>query len=405
MPRIVEPLPARSVLLHIGPHKTGTTAIQGALFNARPQLVEHGVLQVGHTRHPMYPVLGLAGLPGLSGDATPTIGQWRRLANKVTDAADRRVVLSSEFFADTPMDAAARAVQDLGRRRVHVVVTLRPLTRIMPSAWQQYVQNRLRTTYDEWLRSMLERPPYEKPTPNFWKRHQHDALVERWAALVGPENLTVIVLDESDRLFLMRTFEQLLDLPPGLLRPEEETSNRSLTLGEIELVRQLNVAFREYAWPAEVYRDVVRKGVVARLQTQREPARDEARITTPQWALDRAAEIGASAAEKIPQLGVRVLGDIATLGHRSFAVEQQPDALRGKATLPADAAREAVVAAVLASGVLEKQEPPPEPVTDSVRSTSSKDLARTLARRVRTRVGRQLRRGPESNSAGTTGGR
>jgi len=40
-------LPEHAVLLHIGTFKTGTTAIQGALYQARPELGQHGVLHAG----------------------------------------------------------------------------------------------------------------------------------------------------------------------------------------------------------------------------------------------------------------------------------------------------------------------------------------------------------------------
>ncbi|MFC9845113.1 hypothetical protein ACFWFF_25725 [Streptomyces sp. NPDC060223] len=46
----------------------------------------------------------------------------------------RTSVVSSEFFADAPDDETiARIVDDLGRDRVPVLITLRPLARIMPS--------------------------------------------------------------------------------------------------------------------------------------------------------------------------------------------------------------------------------------------------------------------------------
>ncbi|WP_392967609.1 hypothetical protein [Streptomyces sp. LN245] len=47
---------------------------------------------------------------------------------------DRTSLISSEFFADAPDDATVtRIVDELGRDRVHVLVTLRPLAKIMPS--------------------------------------------------------------------------------------------------------------------------------------------------------------------------------------------------------------------------------------------------------------------------------
>lgn len=55
-------LPAGTRLLHIGPHKTGTTAIQGALFAAKDMLPEHGVEFPATSRHPME--AALAASPG-----------------------------------------------------------------------------------------------------------------------------------------------------------------------------------------------------------------------------------------------------------------------------------------------------------------------------------------------------
>ena len=45
-------LPPQAVLLHIGPHKTGTTAVQSALASARPRLKTAGVLYPGRADHP-----------------------------------------------------------------------------------------------------------------------------------------------------------------------------------------------------------------------------------------------------------------------------------------------------------------------------------------------------------------
>src|SRR5581483_956440 len=197
-------LPEHAVLLHIGPHKTGTTALQGALRLARPAMKEHDVVYAGRERQHMFAALAITGGKGLIGDPAMPMRHWNRLVRQVERAGDKRVVVSSEFFDGADDEVAARVVDELGRDRVHVVVTLRPLAKILPSAWQQYVRNRLRFTYEEWLDAMLRRPPYIQPTTTFWKRHHHDVLVERWVSVVGPDRLTVIVVDESDRTALTR---------------------------------------------------------------------------------------------------------------------------------------------------------------------------------------------------------
>jgi hypothetical protein len=364
-------LPDDAVLLHVGMFKTGTTAIQGALFRARPQLAEHGVLHAGETRNPMQAVLAFRGQQ-MPGKPLPRPEQWDSLVAQVATATDQRVVVSSEFLGTAGVETGRRAVELLGGPRVHVVVTLRPLAKMMPSQWQQYVRSRATTSsYDDWLDGMLRKPPFKRPTPSFWNRNHHDVLVERWASIVGPENLTVIIVDEADRTFLMRTFEDLLGLPAGLLVSDRDTENRSLTLGETELVRQINIEFRNRGWSDELYRRMVLKGIGFQMQTNRTPHVDEPRITTPQWALDRVAEIGAAAADKISTLGVRIVGDISTLGAPRLADESR-EATGGPATLPIDAARAAVIGAILTSGVL---------TVTPVETTKAKDLLRVIVSR------------------------
>ncbi|HEY5989062.1 MAG TPA: hypothetical protein VIV12_22185, partial [Streptosporangiaceae bacterium] len=303
-------LDAGTRLLHIGPHKTGTTAVQGAFHLARERLAAQGVVYRASVRG----TLAVTGRPPMRGEARPDIAHWHKLVREVSKAGDKRVLVSSEFFAHADDAAACRIIEDLGGPHVHVLVTLRPLTKIMLSQWQQYLQNGLRTPYLEWLDGVLRNPPHTEPTPTFWMRHRHDELVARWARASGARNLTVLVVDESDRLMLLRTFESLLGLPTGFLVPDQQKANRSLTLAEAELVRLLNEEFKRRKWPGSSYARFMRYGAVKQMKTARQPLPGEPRIVSPAWALERAAEIGGVMAENILALGVRVIGDISVLG-------------------------------------------------------------------------------------------
>lgn len=131
---VTAPLPAGTSLLHIGPHKTGTTAIQGALFAAKGLLPGHGVVFPAHSRHPMEAALAACARPAMLGDTAPTEKHWTRLLDQVGATGGKTSVISSEFFADAEDDdTIARIVEQLGGEGVHVLVTLRPLVRIMPS--------------------------------------------------------------------------------------------------------------------------------------------------------------------------------------------------------------------------------------------------------------------------------
>jgi hypothetical protein len=126
-------------------------------------------------------------------------------------------VISSEFFCEAPAATVDEVVAALGRDRVHVVVTLRNLGRLLPSTWQQYLKYGLATGYEKWLTSIFENPGQSSMTPTFWRRNDHGAVVDRWASAVGPENVTVMVLEHVDRTAMFRAFAQLIDLPPEVL--------------------------------------------------------------------------------------------------------------------------------------------------------------------------------------------
>jgi hypothetical protein len=384
-------------LLHIGPHKTGTTAIQGALHLARERLAAEGVVYPGRGRQPLWPILAVTGQPALLGGPRPEISYWDSLVRDVRAAGDQRVVLSSEFFAEADDATARRVIADLGGARVHVVVTLRSLAWILPSQWQQYLQNGFHFRYLEWLEGILSEPP-QTPTPGFWRRHRHDALITRWAAENGPENLTVIVLDESDRLMLLRVFESMLGLPAVFLVLEERAVNRSLTAEEAELVRLLNEEFSRRDWPHRDYARFMRYGAVEHMKDARRPAPEEPKIATPAWALVRAAEISGEMAGRIDALGVNIVGDISSLGKlpadglnlapgEPDLAADGPDPAAGDRSapmVPVEAAVRATIGAFMAGGA------GGQTAEEIVRDLDTMSLAKVLADRCRRRVRRTL---------------
>jgi hypothetical protein len=390
-------LSAGARLVHIGPHKTGTTAIQDAFYYARKRLAVQDVAYFGEVAGVQHlrGAIALRQRRALMGEPQYDMSHWAQLVEDVAGASGR-VVVSSEFFADVDEPAIRRVVSELGGPRVHIVVTLRPITKIMQSQWQQYVQNGLRVPYEEWLDGMLNRPPYDKPTPTFWRRHRHDRLIERWASVAGVQNVTVIVVDQSDPQMMLRTFESMVGLPHGFLIIEEATANRSLTFGEVELVRLLNEEIKRREWPEEVYARFMRRGVVRYLKTGRQPQPGEPRIITPAWAVKRAAEIGAEMAGNISALGVRIVGDISEIGRAPAGpAEMGTDAPQAVPVIPAEAASAAVLGAIIASGVPGQlaAASKPRPVADRpVREVDAKTLARVLVKRGRRRVRSALRR-------------
>src|SRR4051795_817233 len=89
-----------SVLVHIGMHKTGTTAMQTLLAQQRPSLLEQGVsypgARVDHHHYARSLTQQAVGAGGAAKPPSPLL--WSRLVAELATES-RRTVLSSEYFS------------------------------------------------------------------------------------------------------------------------------------------------------------------------------------------------------------------------------------------------------------------------------------------------------------------
>lgn len=341
-------IPADGVLLHIGVHKTGTTALQAALADARAELREAGVLypEVGASAqgaHHRAAMSSMAYAWGWSGRDGSTAGprEFEDLARAVRGWTGR-VCLSSEFWCEASADQASRIVDALGRTRVRVVVMLRNLGDVLPSSWQQYLKYGMVTDYEEWLTDVLQ-PHSRRLTPSFWARQDHAAVLHRWVGAIGADRVTAVVLDPADRARPFVTVSDLLGVDAQILLSRSGlTSNRSMTAAEAELLRRVNVEVcPRLTW--DDYRRQVREGMARTMVEARRPAADEPPLRTPDWALDEAAQRGAVAATAIAAMGVQVVGDLAELARR---VPTRAPSVGEVSTVPVDAAVAALAGAI-----------------------------------------------------------
>ena len=318
---MIEAFPDGTRMLHIGPHKTGTTSLQAAFWEGRETLEAHGVLWAGEEVHPMDAAIAAATGGGIATTLTDgVLRRWRDLIAEV-DRSDARVkIISSEFFSEASPERIGVILDQLGREQTRVVVTLRPLTRILASQWQQYMQNQLSTkypgnpSYEGWLDLILSDIDRRDITPSFWKRHRHDVLVRSWAEAVGPDRLTVVVVDDARPRGLLESFERLAGLPQGSIEPFRSSGNRSLTYSEVTALRAFNARWQAEDRSLLDYTHYVRWRAVRHL-LESLPSADDPRINTPAWAIDRANEIGAQMVASIRELGVEVDGDLDLLAN------------------------------------------------------------------------------------------
>lgn len=332
---LVAALPERTRLLHIGPPKTGTTALQEAAAAGRRRLLEHGVRYPGTgVDHGMATAAFLGQRWGWKGDGAgvPPMSRWFDLLAEVRSDSRNRVLLGHEYLAKADTRTIERLVDAIGSP-LHVVVTLRPFASMLPSTWQESLKLGGVQPFEAWLRRVLDR---QGPSGAGHPARNQGLLVERWSEVVGPEHLTVVALDRTRPELLFSAFEGLLDLPEGVLADGAETSagNRGLTAPEAEFLRRLNTAVRDDGVRWDDYADYVGAAAIGRVVRDRVPPRAEERLVLPGWAADRANALAAGYVDAIRAAGVEVLGDLDALAAPVDGVERP----RAPAAVPIDVA-------------------------------------------------------------------
>lgn len=388
-------MPEGARVLHIGPEKTGTTAVQFAFMNARERLRADGVCYPGKHARRRDAGFAVVGMAGPRGRRAPALDAWDDLVREVEEAGHQRVFVSNESFARADDSAAQAIVDGLGGERAHVVIVARRIDKLVASHWQQRVQAGLTLPYDEWLSRVLrDDNPGDAQWERFWGCHDLAVLVGRWSKAAAPGQVTVVVADESDRELLPRMFERFLGLEPGYLELVQDRTNRSLSLNEIEMLRLIGLEFKEHDWPAEVFRHLYRFGAITRLRRSPRQPGDRA-IVLPPWAAERAAELNAARIETVRSLGVRVLGDPELLRTSPEAhADTEPSDADGPVRVTAETAAAAVTATIEAA--LRQQRKFDAQHRRQLRRAGKPGLedatGRELVGELRSRVGRRLRR-------------
>lgn len=89
------------------------------------------------------------------------------------------------------------------------------------------------------------------------------------------------------------------------------TTNRSPTLTETEMLRNLNKEFRGNGLSAELYSELVRDGAVMDMKNACGPPPRGVKVSTPRWAVGPATGAGVEMIDRIAHMGVHGLADPA----------------------------------------------------------------------------------------------
>jgi hypothetical protein len=334
---------AKKLIVHAGFHKTGTTALQSTFFANINALIKFGIYypQVGGKAHhkAIYSLMGKTWGWEDRGGVTATDKKWKNLVRQV-GKIKKTALISSEFLCELNEEQITKFRKELNVADTHIYFTIRPLLKIIPSAYQQHLKIGIKSDYEKWLHSILDEPGVSTITPSFWVRHTHAKVISKWIAEFGADRVTLIVVDEAQPDIMYDTFSELLGLPGKFLKKQEnQDSNRSLSLNEITMLNRINRQFpKRRSW--HDYETFIRNGSIKYLTNKVEPAQDDLRLLTPQWAVDKAKEISANSVADIRKLGINIIGDLDSFEDANVLIGDNP-AIK---MIPVDLAAQALIA-------------------------------------------------------------
>ena len=158
----------RRIVLHIGYHKTGSTALQQFLYTHRRRLSEAGILYPISAVGPKRAQHNLAWAVSPDYRFDPASLTFDKLAGLATERTEDTMVLSSEAFVESDPSAAAEMVRAFAhevRASVDTIAFLRPQHAYINSIYAQRIR-----AFNEWrcFRAFAEDAGNE-PRLNYWQ--------------------------------------------------------------------------------------------------------------------------------------------------------------------------------------------------------------------------------------------
>ncbi len=310
----------KTVYLHVGPPKTGTTYLQDILQRNRALLRSRGLLVPGSrlVEH-FHAALDLRGIRFGGHDSPEVPGAWDRLAGQARDANCDAVVITHEILAGARPDEISRAVESLAPADVHIVYGARDLARQLPAVWQESLKNRRTRTYDAFLSAALKNRAQlvqsSRPTGEpvgFWRAQDPVATLARWSVAVSPEQITVVTLPQADAAAstLWERFSKALEVDSTGCDLAVARTNGSLTAADAEVLRRLNTVLPDdLDWPT--YEHEVKRRFNARANAR--SLDGGSRLTVPEQYRPAVVERAEQIRAQLAAAAYRVVGDLDDL--------------------------------------------------------------------------------------------
>jgi hypothetical protein len=315
----------RRLLLHIGMMKSGTTYVQNVCNHNADALGDSGPLWLlgasGRQGRAYLDFRGSKRLPRRDK------GIWERLRREVAEHGGD-ALFSHELVAALGEDRIESFVRDLEADEHHLVITVRDLSRVVPSRWQEQTQNRSTYRWKDYVDALCA--DVDNPVQRaFWRHADVGRVLRDWSRVVPPERISVITVPpaRAGRDELWRRFASVTGADPALAESTAVFDNTSLGPVSSELMIRMNTRVEDLAW--NVYQAGFKSGMAKGALAGR--ASREPRVTFPaerwEWVERHTKRI----IDEIEDVGPVVVGDLRDL------VSTPPDERGEEAWQPSDA--------------------------------------------------------------------
>jgi hypothetical protein len=217
-------------VIHVGPHKTGSTYLQASFAQHQADLSNRGIIYPGQWR---------------DGNQASHVALFRRLRGRdpglavefatLNDSPYKIVLISSEAMADLKLDELAFLRELLGGASVEIIFYCRRWSELLLSGWQEMVKHGYIRTFPEFLSAHLMNP-FATHVMNF------QITFDKFIGVFGAEGIHLVsynfLIDQKIDLFehFARTFLDWRDPPP----PSVGRPNASLGPVDSEMLRVLH---------------------------------------------------------------------------------------------------------------------------------------------------------------------
>ena len=314
----------RPLYVHVGTGKSGTSSLQGALWESTEELAKGGIgLPFDGRRAAVRRLLVPLGWAISEGFTRPIDhARLQRFSRRLAQTPGDVLLITNEDLSEARQESVDAFFEAIGAADLEprIIVTARDWSKQLPSDYQQLLKHNITDTYDSFLQQVRDR---EGIGQQFWLRQDLPDICERWGRHLDPAQVHVIPVPSYrvDPEAVYRLFSEVVGFDHHTLNIPTRDTNASFGVVEAEVLRRFNVSLdgrlSDYQ---KAYLPAVRNGLI-RFCIARGAS---ARITLPPehvgWVRDHAEQRLAL----LQQRGYTMHGDPSLLVPSDDAGEPMP---------------------------------------------------------------------------------